>query len=91
MKRPSIEVEYGNLDKPGTIIWSYTGIAYMLTLGWRKRNYGKRSYIAVIHYNNKLQWLPRDIIKKQRWFKRSNSVNRKEGSWHDVWQITPKM
>lgn len=52
--------ELGNLNDPGTIIWSYTGICYETTLGWRRRLYGNKVRIAVRMGDGTFRWLRKE-------------------------------
>jgi hypothetical protein len=94
-KRPSPEIELGDLKKPGAVIWSYTAITYDVTMGWKPRKFKRRGVcIAVMNLQNHVRWLPLEIIKKQQYFIRTapgtKTCNETTGRWAERWQITPK-
>lgn len=78
--KPEKETEFGNLSQPGTIIWSYTGVVYMTTLGWKRRKYSGRGWcLAVRNFNGSIGWPRRSMIKKRQ--------RLRNDQWHNIWQI----
>jgi hypothetical protein len=97
IERPQIETELGDLKKPGTRVWSYTGIVYEVTLGWQMRKYGKNRQVALLRSDGTVRWLPTSVIKKIQQWRKSLCVHRcdkrrcSHHEWmsHFRWQITP--
>jgi hypothetical protein len=75
--------ELGNLWKPGTRVWSYTGIGYALTLGWKPKVLGRKGTCVAVRYqgDTKVRWLPLTL------FEPTKQYDRARGAWHYRWQI----
>jgi hypothetical protein len=86
--------EHGNLYQKDTIVWSYTGYLSGLTLGWRPRKYGRRGRCIAVKWSHEdkqwVSWVSCRVLKTTKKFTRTiGALNKKDGVWHERWQITP--